>query len=169
MIKKYTFLFLMFLSSFTFAQSIAEIQGTGDETPYADQSVSTSGIITAVGTQGYFIQDGTDLRSGIYVFDSSNSPEVGDEVNLTATAVEFFTLTELVNITAFEVVSSGNALPAPIVLTTGAANNEDYEGMLITIQVATCTNPDLGFGEWQLNDGSGTLSVNDLMYAFTPV
>ena len=40
--------------------------------------------------------------------------------------------------------------------------------MLITIQVATCTNPDLGFGEWQLNDGSGTLSVNDLMYAFTP-
>ncbi len=168
MIKNYLFLLLFFLPICSFSQTIAEIQGTGDVTPYEDQTVSTTGIVTAKGTQGYFIQDGIEIRSGIYVFDNNNSPEVGDEVRIDAKAVEYFTLTELTTVTNLEVLSSGNPLPEPIVLTTGEANNEDYEGMLITVQIATCTNPDLGFGEWQLDDGSGPISVNDLLYVYAP-
>ncbi|MEM8908208.1 MAG: phospholipase D-like domain-containing protein, partial [Bacteroidota bacterium] len=152
------------------AQTIAEIQGTGSATPFMNQSVTTTGIVTAKGNQGYFIQDGTAIRSGIYVFDSSNAPAVGDEITLTATAKEFFDLTELAEVTAFQVNSSDNPLPEPIVLTTGvAASGEDYEGMLVRLVEANCTSTDIGFGEWQLDDGTGPCAINDLLFAYSPM
>ena len=70
--------------------------------------------------------------------------------------------------TSFTINSSNNTLPDPLLISTDNANNEDYEGMLISIENATCTNIDIGFGEWQVNDGSGTLAVDDLMYLFSP-
>ncbi|MEM9819843.1 MAG: phospholipase D-like domain-containing protein [Bacteroidota bacterium] len=151
-------------------QTIAELQGTGDATPFMDQSVSTSGIVTAVAGQGYFIQDGTAIRSGIYVYDPNNSnpPTVGDAIDITATITEFHDLTELKDVTALEITSSGNPLPEAIELGTAAAKNEDYEGMLIRIS-ATCSSTDIGFGEWELNDGSGPFPVDDLMFLFTPM
>ena len=82
---------------------------------------------------------------------------------------EFFNLTELVNITAFEIVSSGNTLPDPVILTTAEMHDEDYEGMLVRAVNATCTNTDIGFGEWELNDGSGPVAVDDLFFLFSPM
>ena len=160
--------FLLLFSIFLNAQTIAEIQGTGDASPYDGQSVTTTGIVTAVAPQGYFIQDGTALRSGIYVYEQTNSPAVGDEVTLAGTVTEYFELTEIVDVTSFTINSSNNTLPNPILLSTGDASNEDYEGMLVSVQNATCTNTDLGFGEWQVNDGSGALAVDDLMFLFSP-
>ncbi len=162
-------LLLLFFSSVHFlsAQTIAEIQGTGAATPYANQTVTTNGIVTAVDGTGYFIQDGTAVRSGIYIYDQDNTPTLGDEIELTGTAVEFHDLTEIKDITALSVLSSGNALPAPIVLSTAAINQEDYEGMLVRVEDATCTNSDLGFGEFELNDGSGAARVDDLYFLFS--
>jgi len=137
------------------AQTIAEIQGTTDISPFEDQEITTTGIVTAVASNSYFIQDGNAVRSGVYVYDQGNVPLVGDEVTLTGTVDEYYEMTEIVSVTAFTVNSSNNAIPSPIVLTTSEANNEDYEGMLVQVDNATCTNPDLGFGEWELNDGSG--------------
>ncbi len=163
------FLFCLMLSTSLMAQTIAEIQGNGEDSPYTGQSVTTSGIVTAVNSgNGYFIQDGTAIRSGIYVYDQSNSPTVGDAITLTADVVEFYNLTELKDLTAFNVDSQDNPLPAPIEISTGDIENEDYESMLIRIPGANCTNTDLGFGEWELNDGSGPARVDDLMHAFTP-
>ena len=150
------------------AQTIAEIQGPGDDSPLVDQVVTTTGIITATTNQSYFIQDGTAIRSGIYVFDSNFSPAVGDSITITGTVAEFFNLTELVSITDLIVHSSGHDLPEPLILNTADANNEDYEGMLISVSSATCTDTDLGFGEWEINDGSGPLVVDDLLFAFVP-
>ncbi len=160
--------FLLLFSIFSYAQTIAEIQGTGDASPFDGQAVTTTGIVTAVAPQGYFIQDGTALRSGVYVYEQTNSPAVGDEVTLTGTVAEFFDLTEIVDVTSFTVNSSNNTLPNPTLLSTGDASNEDYEGMLVKIENATCTNTDIGFGEWQVNDGSGALAIDDLMYLFSP-
>lgn len=160
--------FLLLFSIFLNAQTIAEIQGTGDASPYDGQSVTTTGIVTAVAPQGYFIQDGTALRSGIYVYEQTNSPAIGDEITLTGTVAEFFDLTEIVDLTSFTINSSNNTLPSPTLVSTGDANNEDYEGMLVKVENATCTNTDIGFGEWQVNDGSGALAVDDLIYLFSP-
>ena len=160
--------FLLLFSILLSAQTIVEIQGTDADSPYNGQSVTTTGIVTAIVANSYFIQDGTALRSGIYIYDQTNSPAIGDEVTLTGTVDEYFELTEIINVTSFSINSSNNTLPNPISLSTGDANNEDYEGMLVTVQNATCTNTDIGFGEWQVNDGSGALAVDDLIYLFSP-
>jgi len=165
--KKILTALLLLTVHLSFSQNIATIQGTGDDSPYIDQEVNTSGIVTAVNEDAYFIQDGTNIRDGIYVYDQTYTPSVGDEIEITGTVVEFFNLTEIVNLTAFEVLSSANPLPAPIVLSTNDVNQEDYESMLVQVQVATCTNADIGFGEFQLNDGSGPCAVDDLFFLFS--
>ena len=50
------------------------------------------------------------------------------------------------------------------------ANLEDHEGVLITVNVAQCTNDDVAnnYGQWEVNDGSGAILVDDLLYAFAP-
>jgi phosphatidylserine/phosphatidylglycerophosphate/cardiolipin synthase-like enzyme len=166
--KKYFLLsFLFFTCIFLNAQTIAEIQGNADDSPYDGQEVTTSGVVTAVNNVAYYIQDGTGLRSGLYIYDNTNSPVVGDLIEITGTIDEYFNLTELVDVTNLTVNSSGNALPAPIELTTNDANQEDYESMLVKIAGA-CTNADLGFGEWELDDGSGPCAVDDLFHVFIP-
>lgn len=167
--NKYLLSTLLFFFAFSLsAQTIAEIQGTGAASPFAGQTVTTTGIVTAVVSNSYFIQDGTALRSGIYVYEQNNSPAVGDEVTITGTVTEYFDLTEIIDVTDFTINSSNNPLPDPILVSTGDANNEDYEGMLVRIENATCTNTDLGYGEWETNDGSGALAIDDLMYLFSP-
>ncbi len=161
-----TFILVLLVCSLQ-AQTIAEIQGSGDASPYVDQEVTTYGIVTATHGSGYYIQDGTDVRSGVYVYDQDFAPNVGDSIMITGNVAEFFDLTELVGITSLTVISSGNALPAPVVLSTNDVNQEDYEGMLVQVQEATCTNPDIGFGEFELNDGSGPCAVDDLLYLYS--
>ena len=167
--KKLILFTLSFLiCNLSFAQTIAEIQGTTDASPYDGQTVTTTGIVTATGPISYFIQDGTAIRSGVYVYDANFAPAVGDEITITGEVTEYFELTEIVNLTAFEVNSSGNPLPAPVMLTTAECNNEDYEGMLVQVNAATCSNADLGFGEWEVNDGSGPCAVDDIFLVYSP-
>ena len=166
-----TFL-LLFCSCLFFnidAQTIAEIQGNGVSSPYDGEEVTTFGIVTAIHDDGYFLQDGTAPRSGIYVYDQSLSPAVGDSLRITATVDEYYDLTELKDATTIEILSENNPLPAPVVLSTAGINDEDYEGMLVQVVEANCTNPDIGFGEWQLDDGSGPCAVDDLIFAYTPM
>jgi len=155
------------LCNLSLAQTIPEIQGTGDVSPLDGQIVTTTGIVTAAGSVSFFLQDGTDIRSGIYVFDSNFAPAVGDAITVTGEVTEYYGLTELVNLTALEINSSGNPLPAPLQLSTAECSNEDYEGMLVQITEATCTNPDIMFGEWQVDDGSGPLAIDDVFYLYS--
>ena len=55
------------------AQTIQEIQGEQASSPYLDQTVTTSGIVTAVAPDGFFIQDGEGGWSGLYVYDPSGT------------------------------------------------------------------------------------------------
>ena len=153
--------------------SIFEIQGGLFASPLVGQTVTTSGIIvannvtsTTSGVIGYFLQDPAGGPwSGVYVYDNTQLPNIGDEVIMEAEVAEYFDNTELINVTSFTVISTGNTLPAPAALTTGeVATGEAYEGCLVTITDAQCTTPDADFGEAIFDDGSGPCKTNDYIY-----
>jgi len=154
--------------SFPIVATIYEIQGQADASPYVDQIVETSGIITATGGSKHFIQDGTGAWNGLYIYDGDNTYAVGDYVTLVGEVTEYYDLTEIMNIVSITVTSSGNELPASAILTTGEVNAEAYEGVLVTT-TGICDNEANDYGEWSVNDGTGTIWTDDAYYVFTPV
>ena len=152
---KNIFLFL-FLSSFSVlsAQSnvtIPNIQGSGNSSSYSGQQVATSGIVTAVYIgggmiNGFFMQDaagdGNSATSdGVFVYSSSKSVEPGDLVQLTARVSEYNNRTQLSDVTAFQVLSKNNTLPAvKIVYDIYNWDWEKYEGMLVEFQQTLYVN-----------------------------
>lgn len=114
---------------------IHDIQGTTRLSPLAGQKVTdVAGIVTGVRTygssRGFWIQDTAPdadpaTSEGVFVFTSSKpTVAVGDSVTVTGTVSEYVpggassgnqTVTEIVKPTV-TVVSSGNAVPAPVVV-----------------------------------------------------
>jgi 5'-nucleotidase len=133
------------------------VQGTTDTSPKAGQTVTTSGVVTAVyptgGFSGYYIQTpGTggaiDLAThtasdGLFVFSSSTASLVnpGDYVQVTGAVSEFHGLTEL-NVTdangLTELDATDIAAPsaATVVIPPTDAQRESLEGMLVAPQGA---------------------------------
>lgn len=151
--------------------TIQEIQETVDvegDSPFVNIAVITTGIVTALYDEGFWIQDGTGAWSGVFVREDNPAAAVGDEVTVTGTVQENFGLTRINDLTNLVVSSSGNALPAAEILTTGLAGSEEYEGVLIQVTEVTCTDSDLGFGEWLITDGSGDYRVDDELYDASP-
>ncbi len=150
------------------SQSVYEIQGQQNASPYLGQVVSTQGMVTAVFPGSYFVQDGDSAWCGVYVYDTQNNPQAGDSISFTAEVSEYYSLTELKSVSNYVTRSTGNPLPEPILLSTGEANDEKWEGVYIRVEHALCTNPALGYGEWAIDDGSGTLVVEDMGVAYVP-
>lgn len=149
--------------------SISDIQGTSASSPLVGKTVKVEGAVTGVFASGFFIRNNSAARSGIYVYDpsSSNKPLLGDTVTFSALVAEYYGLTELTTVKNFINISTDNPLPVPVELSTGDIG-EDWEGCLVRISDAVCTNTDLLYGEWEVNDGSGTLVVNDLGVPYSP-
>lgn len=149
--------------------SIAQIQGGTAISPYNTQVVTIKGAVTGAYSPGYFIRDSEAAWSGMYVYDQVNKPALGDTVQVTATVDEYFTWTELKTITAYTLISTGNPIPLPVLLNTTDID-ESWENCLVSVKNATCTKSpaNLGNGEWELNDGSGPVRVNDLGYSYIP-
>lgn len=137
------------------------------DSPYNGMTVTTGGIVTAAAASGYWIQEATGMWRGVYVFDGFNTPAEGDSVIIEADVDEFNGVTELTNVTTFNVISSGNALPTASDIITDTTNIEPYEGVLVRAGFANCTNPSAGFGQWIINDGSGELFIDDMMFGYT--
>ena len=109
---------------------IGEIQGAGHTSVWVGNEVSTSGIVTAVADNGFYLQDpdgdGDSATSdAIFVFTGSAPTVVaGDAIDITATVGEFqaggdpgnLSVTQLSNATSIVVTSSSNALPAAVVI-----------------------------------------------------
>lgn len=144
------------------ATTIPGIQGGALATPLAGQQVTTSGIVTGVKTNGFFIQSPSDADAnpatseGLFVF-TSTTPAVsaGDLVNVSGTAGEFFDLTQIESRRPeyVVVISSGNPLPAAVDLTTSILDRkgtvtqlEPLEGMRVA-GALTSVAPTNGFGE----------------------
>ncbi|HEX4521280.1 MAG TPA: endonuclease/exonuclease/phosphatase family protein [Gaiellaceae bacterium] len=112
-------------------EAIHDIQGAAYESPFKGERVKTNGIVTALDTDGFYLQDPTPDASdatseGIFVF-TSTRPTVatGDAVTVTGTVSEFLPGGDAANLTVTEidspsvtVDSSGNPLPPPAVIGT---------------------------------------------------
>jgi predicted extracellular nuclease len=171
--------------------TIAEIQGTQDESPFENQTVTTTGVVTArfpapSGLSGFYIQtpgpDTTDASDAIFVFTTAGFtnpyPAIGDSVQVKGAVSEFNGLTELTlssnaNLTA--VAALGTVTPKTQVPesacvvgacpTTAAALNasrEASEGELFQ-PTAPWTATDVYDGAPLYNDGTnGTLNNGEI-------
>ncbi|MDQ8755239.1 Calx-beta domain-containing protein [Sphingosinicella sp. LHD-64] len=109
-----------------------EIQGEGHRSGYEGQVVTTGGIVTAVATNGFYLQDATGdgnarTSDALFVFTGA-APGVliGDAVSVNGTVAEFLPGGDTTNLTVTQVTaaavtlqSTGNALPAATVIGAG--------------------------------------------------
>jgi hypothetical protein len=154
-------------------KSIYDIQYTtlsSGISPLDGQLVTTKGLVTAVGGNGYFMQDGDSAWSGIWVFDPTNTPLQGDSISITGVVKEYFGITEIEAPSGYSVLSSGNPSPTPVSINSGDAE-EKYESVLVSV-TANCvadTATDNSGINWKVDDGSGQLYVQDLFYLYPNV
>ncbi|ALV62185.1 Endonuclease/Exonuclease/phosphatase family protein [Thermococcus sp. 2319x1] len=158
---------------------IHDIQYTTDpsgDSPYKGQTVITRGVVTAVqGSKGFFIQNGTGPWSGVYVYlrnyPMPNDLTIGSYVEVKGNVTEYHGLTELSidkDKGNYVTVLGTAPVPEPVVLPTGNVSQEQWEGVLIKVEKVEVTNENLGYGEWEVNDGSGPVRIDDLIYKYTP-
>ena len=151
--------------------TIYEIQYTtdpGGASPYEGERVETSGVVTAVFESSFFIQDGTEAWNGINIY-PLEAVSLGDEIILVGDVLEYNGKTEITDIISLQ-ISGTSDLPEPVTISTDdLANSESYEGVLVKVEDVTVTNDDLGYGEWEIDDGSGPCRVDDLgVYTYVP-
>lgn len=152
--------------------SIYDIQyttATPADSPHNTEFVETSGVVTAVQYNGYYLQDGNGAWNGVFVLDYNNNPSIGDDVTISGTVDEYYEFTTVKNISAYN-ATAGGTLPNATDLSTANANDEQYEGVLVSVSSANCTADTVGSsnGEWTVNDGSGDLIIDDKMFDFGP-
>jgi len=112
---------------------IYDIQGAGHNSSFEGQTVTTTGIVTAVDSNGFYLQDpqgdgNTDTSDGIFVFTRTTpAVAVGDELQVAGTVSEFIpggadtnnlSITQLTSPT-ITILSRDNPLPAATVLGAG--------------------------------------------------
>ncbi|MEO8141132.1 MAG: Calx-beta domain-containing protein, partial [Sphingomicrobium sp.] len=127
------------------ALTIMQIQGESHASEYDGQPVTTTGIVTAIDGRGFYLQDPTgdgnvNTSDAIYVF-TGTAPTVivGDAVSVAGRVTEFgndLPLTEIsVDTGGVIVVSSGNALPAAVLVGVGGrtppTESIDSDGLTI--------------------------------------
>ena len=112
---------------------ISEIQGASHKSPLNGQVVTTTGIVTAIDVDGFYLQDATgdgNNATSEAIFVSSPltlTVAVGDSLELTGTVSEFFPggessgnlSTTQINSENITVISSGNPLPAATIIGVG--------------------------------------------------
>lgn len=154
--------------------SIYDIQYTtapSGDSPENGNLVTTYGTITGIIQFGsaqysFFIQDSAKAWNGLYVYHTNDSTlSIGDSIEVTGTVSEFNNLTELTSVSNINVLGTGS-MPTPVSNTTLSANQEEWEGVLINVTNAQCTSNSVGFGMWELNDGSGVLLADDDIFPY---
>jgi hypothetical protein len=164
------------------ANSIYEVQYTEDasgDSPFVCREATFTGIVTvdttdygyaAVDWRKFFIQDVTDPQgtggpwNGVLVYSRNDDANYignlnrGDEVTVTGSVSEYYNMTEVLEITDWEVLSSDNDGPDAVVVDCATAQTEPYESLLVTIDNAEVVDQGEGFN-WVVNDGSGDLTV----------
>ncbi len=165
--------------------AIHDIQGSGTTSPFVNQTVSTTGIVTGLRSNGFFIQTpdaqadaDPNTSEGILVFTSGAPPAaaaIGNNVTVTGTIVEFIPSTDPsspseteFNNTGLSVSlnSTGNPLPAAITLTAADTlvndinNLERFEGMRVKVNSLTAISPTQG----TVNEPNATSATNGVFY-----
>lgn len=157
------------------ALTVSNIQYTtnpGGGSVYSGQVVDVEGVVTyleptsygsslPINFSAYAISDAQGGPwSGVYVYDNSRRPDLGDRVRITAFVDEYYGLTELKNVTAYTLLGRSNTVPATAVA-CAHLGQEAYEGVLVCVSNVTVTSANYNnySNEWQVTDGTGTLIV----------
>jgi predicted extracellular nuclease len=161
--------------------SIMEIQGTSVSSAFVADSVSTSGIVTAVTRDGFFLQDSLgdadDATSDAVFIYTGGAPSVlaGDDVRVEGVVHEYlpgndasnFTVTEFDHPRVF-IAAHGQPLPAPVRLSVDGRRApsdlhdaigfyERLEGMRVTVVAPRVVQQTNVFGEvWVVPAGLET-------------
>jgi len=148
---------------------IIQVQGQTSASPMVNQTVTLTGIVTGSFGQGYFIQDATQPWSGLYIYDIGRNPNVGDSIIVTGKIVEYYNLTEMTEVSFYQLVAKNKPLPQPIVIQTGE-DKEPYESMYVRVPNAQVISTNEGYGMWKVDDGSGYMMIhNSFIYTHNPV
>ncbi len=177
---------------------VFEIQGAGHRSAFEGQTVATQGVVTALASNGFYLQDAAGdgdaaTSDGVFVFTgAAPTVAVGDALTLTGRVDEFLPnndtgvlpVTQL-SPTSITVVSSGNALPAAVLIgpdgvrpptenleddgltayqpaTDGLDFYESLEGMLVTVDSPVAVAPTRGSIWTVASDGAGDLVASNL-------
>lgn len=146
-------------------------------------------FVTAVrpdagGSRGFYVQDAS-LKpfTGIFVFTGSKSPgvKVGNKVSLTGMYDEYFTLSELTNVTVtsndggLDLPFGPIAVMSPGEIATGGALLEPYESMLVEVGkvfiVVQNADAPQDFDEFTVSDDPASMSglrIDDLIFDSAP-
>lgn len=162
---------------------IHDIQGSGATSPLVGQRVTTSGVVTASKSNGFFLQasdaeadNDPDTSEAIFVF-TSQTPAVttGQRIAVTGTVAEFrpasapnsLPLTELTNPT-INLLAANVPLPQPVTLTAADLNPagaldqlEKYEAMRVRALNLVTVAPSGG----SVNEQNATASPNGILFA----
>ncbi|KPJ93749.1 MAG: hypothetical protein AMJ55_07500 [Gammaproteobacteria bacterium SG8_15] len=155
--------------------SIMQIQGSGQYSPYIDERIETTGVVTLYTANGanFWLQDpdgdgDATTSDGVFVagggFPASGSkPVVGDYVRVVAKVQEqqfgyALPLTRLISVEEIEVLSNNHLMPRAVELSVlpsesieeGAVFWEPLEGMLVQVEDAIVVSPTSGFGEFAM-------------------
>ena len=129
------------------ALAIHDVQGLGEESPFAGQAVTIEGVVVgdfqAEGSLGGFflqepssrIDDDTGTSEGIFVYQEAGEVALalGDIASVTGMVKEYRGLTEISDVTQVRVCGRSE-LPTPVTATLPMGSDVDweaYEGMLI--------------------------------------
>lgn len=156
--------------------SVAQIQGAGGVSPMADAQVTTSGIVTGRKSNGFFIQmpapgDGDpDTSDGIFVYTSkapAHSVVIGAEVCVSGVVREYVPSSDPSSAPQTEIdspqvtiISSGNALPPPVLLTVSEGDFSKYEGMRVAVDSFTVVAPTQG----TIDETTATATSDGIFY-----
>jgi predicted extracellular nuclease len=148
-----------------------------DSSPFEGYEVTLEGVVMTDPADyilNYYIEEKDSAWYGMWIYDPNNTPVQGDWISVTGTVEEDFGVTRLADLTNFSIVTPGFGVYDPIQLTTGeittgGANAEAYEDLLIKVVNLTVTDPfpdaPSNHGEFEVDDGSGGVRVDD---AFSP-
>ena len=180
--KKLLSIFVVLIFVFTcFATTIYDVQYTtvaGDGTYPSlleGEIVTLYGIVTGAGyyssgsSNRFFLSDPEGgAWKGVFIFNYDFIVEMGDEVEVSGTVLEYYGLTEITSVSDVTILSSGNPVPEPIIVETGnlidPVDAEQYEGCLVNLQDVTVTEEQIEYGQWYVSDGTGDCQMDDAFF-----
>lgn len=158
---------------------IGDIQGDGAHPALLNQNVTFTGVVTAKGPSGFFVQDAGDgnalTSDAIYVFGSISAGQVsvGKQVKVTGTVIEYYGLAEISS-PSVTLLGDGT-LPTPIALDANTPSADPahprceggsfvaadgpqvrnwrcLQGMLVTVDDAVVSAPNFRTATQPLNE-----------------
>lgn len=161
-IKNMKYFFTLALSILIFTQSqAAVITIAAARTSSTGATVTIRGIVSngaEFGSSLRYIQDGT---AGVALYGSTlSSVNRGDSIEVTGTISPYQNLMEIA-VTSKTIISTGNTIHPPVVLTIPTAYIEQYEGQLVQVNTVnfTSTGTFNANATTYISDGSNTGDV----------